>query len=150
LRVDKLTYAALEATLMDYVSGRTDSIPIVRMLRALPEEILKRCEWIASQVNNTNLTADVVPAFSLIGGGTAPAARLQSSAVALRHKIIQPHALLHRMRQLDPAVIGRVSEDRVLLDLRTVEPEVDDTLATLLQRVAQSDPAFLPDPPSRQ
>jgi L-seryl-tRNA(Ser) seleniumtransferase len=147
-RVDKLTYAALEATLMDYESGRTDSIPIVRMLRALPEEVLKRCEWIASQVKSTNLTADIVPAFSLIGGGTAPAARLQGSAVALRHKVIQPHALLHLMRQLDPAVIGRVSEDRVLLDLRTVEPEVDKTLAALLQHVAQSDAAFLPDSPS--
>jgi len=149
-RVDKLTYAALEATLMDYIAGRADSIPIVRMLRASPEEVLKRCDWIASQVNGTNLTADVVPALSLIGGGTAPAARLQSSAVALRHKVIQPHALLHLMRKLDPAVIGRVSEDRVLLDLRTVEPEMDETVVASLQHVAQPTAAFLHYLPSRQ
>jgi L-seryl-tRNA(Ser) seleniumtransferase len=145
-RVDKLTYAALEATLMDYVSDRTDSIPIVRMLWASPAEILKRCEWIAGQVNSTNLAADVVPALSLIGGGTAPAARLPSSAVALRHKVLQPHALLHALRrQLDPAVIGRVSDDSVLLDLRTVEPELDETLAALLQQAAQSNAASLLD-----
>jgi L-seryl-tRNA(Ser) seleniumtransferase len=106
------------------------------MLRALPEELLKRCEWIASQVNSTNLTADVIPAFSLIGGGTAPAARLQSSAVAIRHKALQPQALLHALRQLDPAVVGRVNDDNVLLDLRTVEPELDATLAALLNQAA--------------
>ena len=144
-RVDKLTYAALEATLMDYLANRTDSIPIVRMLRTSAVDVLKRCEWIAAQVNSTNLAVDVVPAVSLIGGGTAPAARLPSSAVALRHKGLQPQALLHALRQLDPAVIGRISEDKVLLDLRTVEPDFDETLAALLKQVAQSNAAFLSD-----
>ena len=143
-RVDKLTYAALEATLMDYLADRTDSIPIVRMLRTSSEEVMKRCEWIAAQVNSTNLAADVVPVLSLIGGGAAPSARLPSSAVALRHRGFQPPALLHFLRQLDPAVIGRVSEDRVLLDLRTVESEFDETLAALLKQTAQSNAAFLP------
>jgi L-seryl-tRNA(Ser) seleniumtransferase len=138
-RVDKLTYAALEATLMDYLSGREESIPVVRMLRVSPIEILRRCEWVAGQLNSTDLTADVVPALSLIGGGTAPAARLASSAVALHHAVLQPQALLHLLRQLDPAVIGRVSDDRVLLDLRTVEPEFDATLVCLLQRAARWD-----------
>jgi L-seryl-tRNA(Ser) seleniumtransferase len=136
-RVDKLTYAALEATLMDYVSDRTDSIPIVKMLRTSPHELLKRCEWIAEQVNSANLVADVVPALSLIGGGTAPAARIASSAVALHHTRLQPQALLHTLRQLDPPVIGRVSDDQVLLDLRTVEPEFDVVLVALLQQAAQ-------------
>jgi L-seryl-tRNA(Ser) seleniumtransferase len=109
------------------------------MLRASPVEILRRCEWVASLANAIGLAADVVPTLSLIGGGTAPAARLASSALALHHKSLQPQALLHLLRQLDPAVIGRVSEDRVLLDLRTVEPEFDATLVSLLQKVAQSD-----------
>jgi L-seryl-tRNA(Ser) seleniumtransferase len=144
-RVDKLTYAALEATLMDYVSGRTESIPVIRMLRASPDEILKRCEWIAGQVKGIDLVTDVVPVFSLIGGGTAPEARLKSSAVALRHKALQPQALLHLLRQLEPAVVGRVSEDKVLLDLRTVEPELDVMLAALLQQAAQSGAVSNPD-----
>jgi len=140
-RVDKLTYAALEATLRDYLSGREESIPVVRILRALPDEILRRCEWVAGQLGSGELAADVVPTLSLIGGGTAPSARLASSAVALRHKALRPQALLHLLRQLDPAVIGRVSDDKVLLDLRTVEPEFDVTLVSLLQQAVQSDAA---------
>jgi L-seryl-tRNA(Ser) seleniumtransferase len=148
-RIDKLTYAALEATLMDYLSDTAESIPIVRMLRASPAEILERCERIADQLSSTDLAADVVPALSLIGGGTAPAARLASSAVALRHNVLQPQELLHVLRQLDPAVIGRISDDRVLLDLRTVEPEFDATLVSLLRQAVQSDvvsPSCTPSP----
>src|ERR1700723_3844676 len=89
-RVDKLTYAALEATLMDYVSEKADSVPVVKMLRSSQLEILRRCEWVADQVRSANLFAEAVPVLSLIGGGTAPAARLQSSAASLRHSTLQP------------------------------------------------------------
>jgi L-seryl-tRNA(Ser) seleniumtransferase len=133
-RVDKLTYAALEATLMDYLVEKADSIPVVNMLRLSPLDVQRRCEWVADQVRSENLFVEAVPVLSLIGGGTAPAARLQSSAVSLRHATLQPQVLLKALRQLDPPVIGRVSDDTVLLDLRTVEPEFDVTLASLLQR----------------
>ncbi len=136
-RVDKLTYAALEATLMDYVSEKSNAIPIVKMLHAPVAEILRRCEWIAGQVRSDDLFAEAVPVFSLIGGGTAPAARLQSSAVSLRHATLQPQALLLALRQLDPPVIGRVSDDTVLLDLRTVEVEFDTVLVSLLQQASR-------------
>jgi L-seryl-tRNA(Ser) seleniumtransferase len=132
-RVDKLTYAALEATLMDYVSEKSESLPVVKMLRAPVLEILRRCESVADRVRSADLFAEAVPVLSLIGGGTAPAARLQSSAVSLRHATLQPQALLLALRQLDPPVIGRVSDDTVLLDLRTVEPEFDTTLVSLLR-----------------
>jgi L-seryl-tRNA(Ser) seleniumtransferase len=134
LRVDKLTYAALEATLMDHLSGRP--IPTANMLHASAPDILRRCEWIASQVCSSDLFAEAVPVLSLIGGGTAPAARLQSAAVSLRHATLQPQALLQALRRLDQPVIGRVSEDTVLLDLRTVEPEFDVTLVSLLRQAA--------------
>ena len=134
LRVDKLTYAALEATLMDHLSGKP--IPTANMLNAPASEILRRCEWIASQVCSSDLFAEAVPVLSLIGGGTAPAARLQSAAVSLRHATLEPQALLQALRRLDPPVIGRVSENAVLLDLRTVEPEFDVTLVSLLLQAA--------------
>ncbi len=134
LRVDKLTYAALEATLMDHLSGKP--IPTTNMLHASSSEILRRCEWVASQVCSSDLFAEAVPVLSLIGGGTAPAARLQSAAVSLRHGTLEPQALLHALRRMDPPVIGRVSEDTVLLDLRTVEPEFDVTLVSLLRQAA--------------
>jgi L-seryl-tRNA(Ser) seleniumtransferase len=133
-RVDKLTYAALEATITDYLVEKADSIPVVNMLHASSMEILRRCEWVAGQVHSDTLYVEAVPVLSLIGGGTAPAARLQSSALSLRHETLQPQVLLKALRQLDPPVIGRVSDDTVLLDLRTVEPEFDAILVSLLQR----------------
>ena len=135
-RVDKLTYAALEATLMDYASQKDLSIPVQRMLKAAAAEIFERCEWVSGQVNCAELAAEAVPVQSLIGGGTAPTARLQSAAVSLRHAMLQPQALLLALRRLEPPVVGRIHDDRVLLDLRTVEPEFDQTLALLLQQIA--------------
>ena len=136
-RVDKLTYAALEATLMDHLLNRADSIPIMKMLHATSDEISQRCERIASHLMDDSLSVDIVPVQSLIGGGTAPAARLQSSAIALRHRSLSPQALLLALRRLDPPIIGRISEDSVLLDLRTVEPEFDAKLIYLLEQLAQ-------------
>jgi L-seryl-tRNA(Ser) seleniumtransferase len=136
-RVDKLTYAALEATLMDYISEKPDSIPIVRILHAPALEILRRCEWVADAVRSAELFAEAVPVFSLIGGGTAPAARLQSAAVSLRHTTLQPQALLQALRLLDPPVIARVSDDTVLLDLRTVESDFDTELVPLILQAAR-------------
>jgi L-seryl-tRNA(Ser) seleniumtransferase len=133
-RVDKLTYAALEATLLDHLLERP--IPTMSMLHAPAFEILRRCEWVAGQVGSGDLFAEAVPVFSLIGGGTAPAARLQSTAVSLRHATLQPQALLRALRGMDPPVIGRVCEDAVLLDLRTVEPEFDVKLVSLLRQTA--------------
>jgi L-seryl-tRNA(Ser) seleniumtransferase len=133
-RVDKLTYAALEATLMDYLSEKADSVPVAKMLHSSQLEILRRCEWVADQVRSDTLFAEAVPVLSLIGGGTTPAARLQSSAVSLRHSTLQAQTLLHTLRQLNPPMIGRVSDDTVLLDLRTVEPEFDALIVSLLQK----------------
>jgi L-seryl-tRNA(Ser) seleniumtransferase len=137
-RADKLTYAALQATLTDFASGKAATIPVHRMLDASATEIFNRCEWISREVNSTELAAQAVPVLSLIGGGTAPTARLQSAAVSLHHQILQPQALLLALRRLEPPVIGRIHENQVLLDLRTVEPEFDGTLASLLQQVAVS------------
>ena len=137
VRVDKLTYAALEATLMDHLLDRVDSIPIVKMLHVTSDEISRRCERIVSHLMDDSLSVDIVPVQSLIGGGTAPAARLQSSAVVLRHRSLSPQALLLALRRLDPPIIGRISEDNVLLDLRTVESEFDARLISLLKQLAQ-------------
>lgn len=135
-RADKLTYAALEATLMEYASGKTSAVPVQRMLHAAAEDIFSRCETICHRIDSGELSAEPVEVFSLIGGGAAPTARLQSAAVSLRHARLQPQALLTALRGLEPPVIGRISEDSVLLDLRTVEPAFDEELGALLQQIA--------------
>jgi L-seryl-tRNA(Ser) seleniumtransferase len=132
VRVDKLTYAALEATLLDYVSGASGAIPIHRMLDLRPKELMRRCQQIASQVKSAQLTIGVVPVESLVGGGTAPKASLPSCALALRHASLTAEALSSSLRRLDPPIIARISEDAVYLDLRTVSPEFDTDLIRLL------------------
>ena len=138
-RADKMTYAALEATLMDHLSQNADSIPVKRMLNSSLAEICARCRVVADKVRSNELQVEVVSVRSVIGGGTAPGARLESSAVSLRDTRFEAQVLLRRLRSLATPVIGRISEDRVLLDLRTVEPEFDEKLITLLQ--ASTDPA---------
>lgn len=132
LRVDKLTYAALEATLLEHLSEKTSSIPVERMLSIPPEDLMQRCREVAEHINSSQLVFDIVPVASLVGGGTAPKATLQSCAISLRHTSFPAVELLARLRKLEPPIIGRISDDTVLLDLRTVPPEFDDDLASLL------------------
>ncbi len=131
-RVDKLTYAALEATLFDYVSGSWDSIPIHHMLAIRPEELMQRCQQLAGHIRSTSLATDVVPVESLIGGGTAPKATLPSCALSLRHASLSAEELSASLRHLDPPVVARISGDAVLLDLRTVDARFDPEFASLL------------------
>lgn len=131
-RVDKLTYAALEATLLEHLSEDTTTIPIERMLSIHPEGIMNRCRQIACKVACPDLVLDVVPVTSLIGGGTAPRASLESCAISIRHVTLTAAELLAELRKLEPPIIGRIADDTVLLDLRTVSADCDTDLASLL------------------
>src|SRR5581483_4917932 len=137
LRVDKLTYAALEATLLAYVRQDHDAIPAVRMLRLSPDEIGRRARAIAEQVAGTRLRAEVVAGESVIGGGAAPGANLPTKLLAISVDGLSADATAERLRGNDPPVIARVEEGRVLLDLRTVFPEQDEAVAGAIGRLAK-------------
>ena len=137
-RVDKLAYAALEATLIEYLYGNRAEVPVLRMLAAPEKEIRDRCENIVSELSAEVLGAEVIRVEGVIGGGAAPGSRVPSYAIALRHARIDGAALLAALRQLERPVIARIESDRVLLDLRTVEPEFDGWLAESLNRIAGS------------
>jgi L-seryl-tRNA(Ser) seleniumtransferase len=132
-RVDKLTIAALEATLLAYLSGQADAVPVVRMLTMAAETIRMRCERWAAALNAGHLRATVVPTESVVGGGTTPGATLPSFAVMLEPASMSADAMAARLRQLSPPVIGRVHEGAVLLDLRTVDPGLDDAVVEMLR-----------------
>lgn len=131
-RVDKLTYAALEATLLDHISETSETIPIHRMLAIRPEEIMHRCQNIAGQIRAAELTLEVVPVESLVGGGTAPKATLPSCALALRHVSMNADKLSSALRRIDPPIIARINGDAVYLDLRTVPADFDSDLIRML------------------
>jgi len=137
LRVDKLTYAALEATLLAYVKRDHDAVPVLRMMRLSKDEIARRAEGIVSQVESAQgksagVKLELVGGESVIGGGAAPSAVLPTRLIAVTHADLSADELCARLRASTPPVIARVEERRVLLDLRTVFPEQDANLATAL------------------
>jgi L-seryl-tRNA(Ser) seleniumtransferase len=136
LRVDKLTYAALEATLMAYVEGDHEAIPTIRMMRLSREEVGKRAEAVARRVRSLKLSVEVIDGESVIGGGAAPSAVLPTRLLAVSAESLSADELVSRLRLSTPPVIARVEEGHVLLDLRTVFPEQDEVLVQALSQIA--------------
>jgi L-seryl-tRNA(Ser) seleniumtransferase len=134
LRVDKLTYAALEATLQAYVKRDYAAIPTLRMMELPKAEIASRAGALAAKLG-VNLRAELIDGESLVGGGSAPSAVLPTTLIALTSLSLSAEELATRLRGSDPPVIARVDEGQVLLDLRTVFPEQDPALYQVLARV---------------
>jgi L-seryl-tRNA(Ser) seleniumtransferase len=137
LRVDKLTYAALEATLLAYVKRDHDAVPALRMMRLSKDEITRRAEKIVSKVEvagakSARLKLELIDGESVVGGGAAPSAVLPTRLIALSHAGLSADELSARLRANTPPIIARVEEGRVLLDLRTVFPEQDGVLVEML------------------
>jgi L-seryl-tRNA(Ser) seleniumtransferase len=137
LRVDKLTYAAVEATLLAYVRRDHDAIPTLKMMHLTKEEIGRRGEALAAEVRSSKLMVEVVDGESVVGGGAAPTAVLPTRLLALNCEGLSADELAVRLRACDPPIIARVEEGRVLLDLRTVFAEQDDALQAALLKIGE-------------
>jgi L-seryl-tRNA(Ser) seleniumtransferase len=121
LRVDKLTYAALEGTLMEYIRQNHDAIPFARMMRLPAEEIRVRAEAVQKQFSGAaHLKATIISGESLVGGGSAPTSSLPTFLLAITADSLSADELAARLRNNTPPIVTRVEEGRVLLDLRTV------------------------------
>jgi len=137
LRVDKLTYAALEATLLAYLKHDYAAIPTLRMMRLTKEEIGRRAGKLAASLPRTaRIKAEIADGDSVIGGGAAPSSVLPTLLLALTSEVQSADEICARLRESDPPVIARVEEGRVLLDLRTVFPEQERAIAAALERIA--------------
>jgi L-seryl-tRNA(Ser) seleniumtransferase len=135
LRVDKMTYAALEATLQAYAAERWDDVPALRMIRATAEEIGVRSDALARALATAGFTAAVVDGESTLGGGSAPGVALPTRLIVLGYPGLSTTALEERLRRLDPPLIARIHNDRVVLDLRTVFPNQDEMLLSALRQL---------------
>jgi L-seryl-tRNA(Ser) seleniumtransferase len=141
LRVDKLTIAAFEATLLAYMDTECakDTIPVLQMLLQPAEKIRQRARKIAAMLRKAASVADisVVQDMSKAGGGSLPDAEFQTFAVQIRPGGISVNELEGRLRKGSPPVIARIRGDALLLDARTVrEQEIKDLVrivATALQ-----------------
>jgi L-seryl-tRNA(Ser) seleniumtransferase len=138
LRVDKLTLAALEGTLMEYVAGREKaSVPVQRMLHATAEAIEERVQKVAVQLTNQGWRVALVSGSSAVGGGSAPGVSLPTVLLTIERDGLSPDDLESALRSLDPPVIARIEADRVVLDLRTVLEEQDELLGKLLSGLSR-------------
>ena len=129
LRVDKLTYAALIATLEHYRRGEAlRKVPVWQMISRPLSDIRETAEKWAAEIGGT-----VVSGESTVGGGSLPGASLPTALLALDSE--SPNRALARLRQANPPVIARIAEGRVLLDPRTVLPEQETDLLAALQSI---------------
>lgn len=138
LRVDKLTYSALEATLMEYIRQNHDAIPFARMMRLPAHEIRVRAEALQSKLTDAaQLKTTIISGESLVGGGSAPTSSLPTFLLAVTAESLSADELAARLRHNDPPIVARVEEGRVLLDLRTVlEPAEEAQIVRALLNIA--------------
>jgi L-seryl-tRNA(Ser) seleniumtransferase len=137
LRVDKLTYAALEGTLAEYAAGRASrTIPILQMILAAPEALEARARGLAEGALVAGiLDAEVVAGRSKVGGGTTPGLELPTHVLAIRHRTRSVDWLDGWLRRRDVGIVGRIENDRLLLDVRTVLAAEDAVVADALAAV---------------
>lgn len=133
LRVDKLTLAALEGTLIEYRAGRAlTSVPVLRMIDASAEAIAGRARRLAERLQTSDWQVSLVAGESAIGGGSAPGVALPTTLIALERPGWSADALDARLRACNPPIVARIETDRVVLDLRTVLDDQDNVLARTL------------------
>lgn len=137
LRVDKLTLAALEATLALYRDPlrAVAEVPTLRMVTVTRESVRARCESMARRLHEEGIRVEVVDSEGAVGGGAFPTARLASAALALDGDAGAAEA---RLRRGAPPVIGRIEDGRVLLDPRSVPDESDEAFAAAVARALAS------------
>ena len=137
VRADKLTLAALEATLAAHLAGRRDELPVWRALLLTPDQLRPRAAAVAAAVGPA---ASLRTGTSMAGGGSLPGEGLESVLVEVDPAPAGAAGVLARLRAGDPPVVARAERGRVVLDLRTVPPE-QDALVTRAVTAALGPPA---------
>jgi L-seryl-tRNA(Ser) seleniumtransferase len=139
LRVDKLTIAAMEATLRAYLRGAWNGIPALRMMQMSLEEISLRtdalCKALSAKTANANAEIEIADARSLVGGGSTPAQSLPTKVLRIASARHSAGDLEIGLRSGATPVIARIEDDRLLIDLRTVFPEQE---VALLEALAEA------------
>jgi L-seryl-tRNA(Ser) seleniumtransferase len=143
VRADKLAYAALEATLALWAqSPSRGSIPVFDMLSAPIAVVAARAaRLIESLEHDASVTCHVAGGASTPGGGSAPDAAIPTVLVTVTTPHYSAAALHHRLRHATPSVVGRIEDDRVVLDLRTVRDAEVEPLARALRWAAAARPS---------
>lgn len=140
LRVDKMTLAGLEGTLLDYLKGEKGrkNIPAFRDMMVTKDELHSRTEKMMTQLSilAPQFTVALRDDFSQVGGGTMPEVQLPTVLLALKHTNMSPAAIAKKLRtEHQPAIVVRIQNEELLLDLRTVEIEEEEIIINALKQV---------------
>jgi len=136
LRSDKLRLAALEATLAAHQRNRAE-VPVLQMLSLTKQDISTRAQSMLSQVSNNSKTIhlDLIDSESAIGGGAGPTANLPTTVIAVSDQNRTAQEIETILRTSLPPVIARIADQKVLIDLRTVFPDQEDSLLRTLNNL---------------
>jgi L-seryl-tRNA(Ser) seleniumtransferase len=143
VRVDKMTLAALEGTLIDYARGENGlvNIPTVRDLLVTSEELDVRSQsFVTNLLQNTGkYVTKITKGTSQVGGGTMPDVELPTTVVTLKHRELTAEQLGRKLRtEVKPAIVGRIQKDEFIIDLRTVTAEEEEYLLQALIKFSES------------
>jgi L-seryl-tRNA(Ser) seleniumtransferase len=130
VRIDKLTLAALEATLRQRLAGRSGELPVERMVRATAEEVRRRAAMWSVKLADRGVESRLVDGASEVGGGSVPGHEIPTVLLALRGPASRLAAALRRG---EPPVIARIEKDECMLDPRTVLRGEDETLVDAVE-----------------
>ena len=139
VRVDKLVYAALEATLLEHLAERAaETVPVTRMLTTTVDRLVERADRLISRIRaQPGIDVTLTDGESAVGGGAAPGTTISSRLLEVSIQGLTPTTIARRLRESTPPVVARIDHDRLLIDLRTVAPSDDDVLVGVLTRVAE-------------
>jgi L-seryl-tRNA(Ser) seleniumtransferase len=143
VRVGKLTFAALEATLTLFLDEETAlrEVPTLRMLQRTADDLAAQAKRIADAIKKkaSGAHAELIDGFSQMGSGSLPTENIPTTLVAVTHPELSADEIASRLRHGSPPVFARIQHDRVLLDPRTLqdgdEAPLVEALASVLARV---------------
>jgi L-seryl-tRNA(Ser) seleniumtransferase len=140
LRVDKLTLASLEATLIEHAAGRAHkTIPVTRMMKTDPKQTEHRAESLVRRFDGLpGLTTEIRHTSAKIGGGSTPDITLPSRAISIHVDTKSTSSIEQLLRANTPPIIGRIDHDELLLDLLTVDPKDDEIIVAAVTRLVTS------------
>jgi L-seryl-tRNA(Ser) seleniumtransferase len=136
-----MTLAALDATLRLYLNEEQAlrEVPVLRLLGTPSEELEQRARALASRLEGVpGLTLRVRPDTAYVGGGSLPDQAMKTWVVEVQPAGLSDEQLAYRLRTGTPAVVGRLSEGKLLLDVRTIFPEQEGLLAEAIQKAMHS------------
>ncbi|HEX7774619.1 MAG TPA: L-seryl-tRNA(Sec) selenium transferase [Pyrinomonadaceae bacterium] len=136
LRSDKIRLAALEATLVAHQKELADvDVPVIQMLSLTAEEVEQRAKSIIEGLDGSSVRFELIEGESTLGGGAGPTSNVPTTLIAVTHPEKSAQEIEHQLRTSKPPIISRISEGKVLLDLRTVFPDQLSALRSALKNL---------------